>query len=176
MRKTPAVSKLIHAGLILSALLMPWHSGNAEGTKLEILAVLPFEIEDNSGEIDPPDRHQFMLAALTEAISRELSGAQLYAIVPHESVTAAIAAVNPGTYLHNCNGCEIDIAKRTGAQRVLVGWIFKMSTLIGTLHIDIKDVTTGRTVYSRAFDFRGDDQRAWDRAAKVFAEELKGSS
>jgi hypothetical protein len=51
-----------------------------------------------------------------------------------------------------------------------------MSTLIGSLHIEIKDVATGKIVYTRAFDFRGDNQRAWDRAAKIFVEELTEAS
>jgi hypothetical protein len=66
----------------------------------------------------------------------------------------------------------LDIAKRLNAQRVLTGWIFKMSTLIGTLHIRIEDVDTRRVVYRRDFDFRGDNERAWKRAADVFVRTL----
>lgn len=136
------------------------------------LAVLPFEIEDNSGELDPPERHAAMLHQLTQGVANKLSAAKLYTVVPADKVSQAVSAENSGTFLRNCNGCEVDIGKRAGAQRVLIGWVFKMSTLIGTLHIEIKDVSTGNIVYTRAFDFRGDDPRAWDRASKIFVEEL----
>lgn len=141
-------------------------------TPLPSLAVLPFEIDDNSGEIDPPERHAAMLDQLTQDVAHELSVAKLYTVIPSSEVGKAVSAENPGTFLRECNGCELDIGKRVGAQRVLIGWVFKMSTLIGTLHIVIKDVATGGIVYTRAFDFRGDNPRAWDRASKIFVQEL----
>lgn len=136
------------------------------------IAVLPFEIEDNSGEIGPPDRHAIMLEKLTEGVAKGITAAKLYDVVPGNAVSQAVAAQNSGTFLRNCNGCELEIGKKAGADRVLIGWVFKMSTLIGTLHIAIKDVATGNVVYTHAFDFRGDDQRAWDRASKYFVEDL----
>lgn len=165
--KLPAI---IVCGLLLTAFVMS--SVATATTPLSSLAVLPFEIDDNSGEIDPPERHAAMLAQLTQDVAHELSVAKLYEVIPTEKVAQAVSAKNPGTFLRECNGCELDIGKKVGAQRVLIGWVFKMSTLIGTLHIVIKDVTTGKIVYTRAFDFRGDNQRAWDRASKIFVQEL----
>jgi hypothetical protein len=129
------------------------------------LAVLPFEINDTSGEVGGPSRHDAMLAGLTRVVSRAIADSELYTIVPEDRVADAVARVNPGTFLRACNGCELDIARKAGADQVLIGWIWKVSTLIGTLHIEIKDVATGRTVYARVFDFRGDNEKAWQRAA-----------
>jgi hypothetical protein len=147
-------------------------SVHAAAPRPPLMAVLPFEIDDNSGEIGSADRHTAMLSAVTTTVRNKIEATGRYRVVPHEAVTQAINAVNPGTYLRDCNGCELDIAKRLNAQRVLVGWIFKMSTLIGTLHIRIEDVGTRRVVYRRDFDFRGDNERAWNRAADVFVRTL----
>ncbi len=131
----------------------------------QTLAVLPFEIDDNSGEVGAPGRHDAMLSHVTRFVGEKIAATGLFHVVDPTRVTEAVAAENPGTYLRACNGCELDIAKRVGADRVMIGWFFKMSTLIGTLHVVIKDVATGHVVYAKDFDFRGDNEKAWRRAA-----------
>ena len=81
--------------------------------------------------------------------------------------------MNSGTHLRRCNGCELDIAKRVDARYVLIGWIYKVSTLVLTLHVDIKDVETGKPVYARVFDFRGDNERAYAHAGRTLVRSLK---
>ena len=88
-------------------------------------------------------------------------------------VAKAVAAANPGTYLRGCNGCELDIAKSVGADAVMIGWFYKMSTLVGTLHVVIKDVATGKVIYAHVFDFRGDNEKAWKRAADYMVKGLR---
>jgi hypothetical protein len=117
-----------------------------------------------------------MLSRATTLARDEIAAAQLYRVVPENLIWPAVAAVNSGTYLRRCNGCEIDIAKRLDAQYVLVGWIYKVSTLVLTLHVDIKDVTTGKTVYARVFDFRGDNERAYAHAVKTLVRSLTDES
>ena len=143
------------------------------GAQRPTLAVLPFEINDTSGEVGASGRHDEMLSRLTTFISEKLTAAHLYDVVPAEHVAGAIKEINPGTYLRACNGCEFDIARRAGADLVMIGWFWKVSTLVGTLHIEIKDVATGRTIYQRVFDFRGDNDKAWERAASYMVGTLK---
>jgi Protein of unknown function (DUF2380) len=139
------------------------------------LAILPFEINDNSGEVGSPHRHDAMLTALTRLVGEKIEGAHLYRVVPQALVGKAVAAQNSGTYLRDCNGCELAIGRRAGADQVMIGWIFKMSSLVLTLHVAIKDVATGKPVYARAFDFRGDNERAWERAAEYMVGALAKS-
>ena len=148
----------------------------AEQASLQTLAVLPFEIEDTSGEVGPANRHDAMLSRATTLVRDEIAAAQLYRVVPGNLTEQAVAAVNSGTHLRRCNGCEIDIAKRLGARYVLIGWIYKVSTLILTLHVDIKDVMTGKPVYARVFDFRGDNERAYAHAARTLVRSLREES
>lgn len=114
-----------------------------------------------------------MLSAVTATIRHSIAATNMYTVVRGTKIDEAAKSINAGTYLRNCNGCELDIARKIGAQRVLIGWIFKMSTLIGTLHIRIEDSETGRVVYRHAFDFRGDNERSWTRAAKFFVDDLR---
>jgi hypothetical protein len=151
---------------------LPSHAEDAGHATRPSLAVLPFEIEDTSGEVGPANRHDAMLGRLTSVVGEQIAASKLYDVVPEAQVREAVGAVNSGTFLRRCNGCEVDIAKRVGARYVLIGWIYKVSTLVLTLHIDIKDVTTGKPIYARVFDFRGDNERAYQHAAKIFVRSL----
>lgn len=138
-----------------------------------MLAVLPFEIDDNSGEVGAPDRHDAMLSALTRFVRKDIAAAGIYDVVDAARVKQAVTAADSGTFLRACNGCERDIAKSVGADRVMIGWIFKMSSLVLSLHVVVKDVATGKLVYAKTFDFRGDNEKAWKRAADYMVRSLK---
>ena len=118
--------------------------GRADERAPQTLAILPFEIRDTSGESGSPDKHNAMLAALTRIVGEKIEAAHVYKIVPEQRVATAVAAANSGTFLTNCNGCELDIARSAGADQVMIGWIYKVSTLVGSLHIEIKDVASGK--------------------------------
>ncbi|MBZ0208220.1 MAG: DUF3280 domain-containing protein [Hyphomicrobium sp.] len=165
----------IHRAAWVVASLLAWAAcAWAEGPP-QTIAVLPFEIHDTSGEVGSPTRHDAMLAALTRLVGEKIEASGLYRVVPQPRVDSAVASVNSGTFLRSCNGCEIDIARRAGADAVLIGWFWKVSTLIGSLHIEIKDVASGRTVYARVFDFRGDNEKAWQRAAEYMVGTLSNA-
>jgi hypothetical protein len=85
-----------------------------------------------------------MLAALTRIVGEKIDAAHVYNVVPEQRVATPVAAANSGTFLTNCNGCELDIARSAGADQVMIGWIYKVSTLVGSLHIEIKDVASGK--------------------------------
>ena len=144
----------------------------AEPATLKTLVVLPFEIQDTSGEVGPADRHVAMLSRLTTLVRNEIAFGQSYRVASEKVTDQAVRAVNAGTFLRGCNGCEIDIAKRLDADYVLVGWIYKVSTLILALHIDVKDVMTGKTIWARVFDFRGDNEQAYAHAARAVVRSL----
>ena len=77
--------------------------------------------------------------------------------------------------LAECNGCERDLARLAGADRVLVGEVDKVSSLIGSLTIRIADVETGRIIFGRAVSFRGDTYEAWQHAMRFLVRELEKS-
>ena len=116
-----------------------------------------------------------MLAALTRIVGEKIDAAHVYNVVPEQRVATPVAAANSGTFLTNCNGCELDIGRKAGADQVMIGWIYKVSTLVGSLHIEIKNVASGKTTYARVFDFRGDNETAWQRAADYMVRTFRKS-
>jgi Protein of unknown function (DUF2380) len=170
LRRLFLTTVLLMAGLGLAAGLAG--QARADDGARQRLAVLPFEIDDNSGEAGAPDRHDAMLRSVTRIVSEKIASDGLFEVVPEARVAKAVAAVDPGTYLRRCNGCELDIAKRAGADRVLIGWLFKMSSLVMSLHVVMKDAATGDIIYAKTFDFRGDNQKSWKRAADYMVSSL----
>jgi hypothetical protein len=90
-------------------------------------------------------------------LRRALAGAGYDIIDP-----AGIASLIPRTVaIHACNGCEIDIARKAGAELVVTGHVHKVSTLILSMTLKVADVATGQPTAAGAADIRGDNDRAW---------------
>ena len=119
--------------------------------------MLPLEIVDTSGET--PSRAKELedrLTSLTLYISRELGTHGLYAVVDPISIGSEIDKAGPLNRSTGVNGCERDLARLVHADRVLIGAVDKVSTLIGSLRLRIVDVATGQSTFSRVLGFRGD--------------------
>jgi len=140
---------------------------------LPTLLVLPLEMVDTSGETPSrADEHQDRLAALTHYLADELAAWGLYATADAAPIGAAIEQARAGQPLDRCNGCERELARMLHADRVLIGELDKVSTLIGSLHLIIIDVPTGRPVVDRTLGFRGDTDDAWRHAVRFFVRDL----
>ena len=140
------------------------------------LLVLDFEILDTSGEpIDHRAEHARRLRLVRDFIAQELADGKIYTIADREIVRVELDAILARQFLRSCNGCEIDLARRAGADLVMLGNFNKVSTLVGSMEIKIKDANTGGIIYARTFDFRGDTDAAWLRAGKFFLDELRRS-
>ncbi len=51
-------------------------------------------------------------------------------------------------------------------------WVYRVSNLILTLNYEIRDAATGAVVARKSFDFRGDNDAAWDRAIAYMVRDL----
>lgn len=67
--------------------------------------------------------------------------------------------VNPA----NCYGCEVRMAKKLGADFVLVGVVQKVSNLILSMNLVMRDVETGKVVKARVVDIRSNTDQSWTR-------------
>ena len=138
------------------------------------LLLLDLELVDSSGEVtDQRADHNRRLAAVRQTLASELAARDVYALVDPTPIQAEIDATQERQYLHACNGCEIRLAREVDADRVLTGHVRKVSSLIMALWIDIRDADSGRPVVRKVLDFRGDNDRAWQRAALYLARKLE---
>jgi hypothetical protein len=142
-----------------------------DAAPLRRLLVLDFEIVDTSNEpTDHRSEHAKRLHLVRDAIASELAARGLYEIADRKVIGGELDAILEHQFLRTCNGCELALARQARADLVMLGKFNKISTLIGSMDILIKDVTTGAVVYVQTFGFRGDSDQAWLRAAKFFVD------
>ena len=125
---------------------------------IEFLKADYFPDADRISEVEQTRLH------MVADIIRERLTKERYQVVSAEDTRAAVVAADPGTYLHECNGCERDIGASVGADWVLVSWIQMVSNLIVNLNVVVYDVKTGRRVAQAFVDLRGNTDRSWRRA------------
>ena len=69
-----------------------------------------------------------------------------------------------GSNLQACGGCDVEFAQRIGAELAVTGVMKKISTLILSLTIFVRDAQTGRLITAATADFRGNTDESWTRA------------
>ncbi|MCW2286008.1 hypothetical protein M2323_003845 [Rhodoblastus acidophilus] len=130
-------------------------------------AVFPAVFINSSPEPTSPaetERLKTMDAALTKALAE--SGQ--YQPVDLAPIAADFSAVRD---IHDCNGCELDLAKKAGAKYAVVAWAQKVSNLILNLNIRIEDVETGQVVKAGSADIRGNTDESWSRGLRYLLKE-----
>jgi hypothetical protein len=139
------------------------------------IAVLPFEIEDDTltqgGPSDVSTQQRRLLVA-ADIVRQQLAQSGRYVVVDNGPAATLIAQAQAREPLHECNGCELDIAGTLGAELVAVGWVQKVSNLIINLNLGIKRVANGRTLVIRSVDLRGNTDESWQRAARRLANDV----
>ena len=76
---------------------------------------------------------------------------------PSEVQKQAVA----GSGIPNCNGCERDLAEKTGTGLVAWGTVQKVSNLILNINLYIEDVQTGKIEFAHSVDIRGNTDESW---------------
>ena len=125
------------------------------------ILVFGFEIADTSGEGARPG-HDAWLEAASERFAARLREAGYEVPAPRMSP--------PGeTPIRSCNGCEARIAASAGADLAATGTVHKVSTLVLSITISLRDVASGEAI-GWAADIRGDNERSWLRGVDWLVE------
>lgn len=102
------------------------------------------------------------LAAL-EDMARDRFRAEGFAFVDLTPEQTAIDRVaNPA----KCYGCDTRIAARLGADFSLVGEVQKVSNLILTINLQLREASTGTLVKGGVVDIRGNTDESWSRGMR----------
>lgn len=136
------------------------------------LLVLDFEIVDTSQE--PTDQradHARRLAAARDAIAAGLAARGTYEIADRALIQSDLDRIEAQTFLRSCN-CIADLGRKAGADVVMTGLVNKVSTLILSMGVSITRVSSGEIIFHQGFDFRGDNDNSYARAAKFFVERI----
>lgn len=138
------------------------------------LVVLDVELTGDLGGPEFVAEHDARLQRASARLREDLAATGLYQLVDLAPAKADLDQLkSQHRYLHDCNGCDLDIGRRLGADQVLVAWVYRVSGLILTLTYEIHDVNTGQITARKSFDFRGDNDTAWTHAIDYMVRDLK---
>jgi hypothetical protein len=125
------------------------------------VAVFEFELIDTSLEgekrgADPAETARLRKAS--DALREGLAASGRYAVV---STAPAAGKIAEAGHIRTCNGCEARIARELGADLAITGNVQKVSTLILSINIVVKDAATGALVQDVTADIRGNTDESW---------------
>lgn len=142
-------------------LALAWAPIAEAAGQLPAVAVLDFELIDEQHELAPATTEYARLDLITGRLRSELQSKGLYRVLDTGAAQPMIDALRARQNLRDCNGCELDIAKALKADRVLLGWVQKVSNLILNINIRVEDVATGTVVLQKSVDIRGNTDDSW---------------
>jgi hypothetical protein len=137
------------------------------------LAVLDIELSGDLGGPQFSAEHAQRLKTQSELLRQQLlqSGKyQLADLTPAQQLIEQLKSSQ--AYLHDCNGCDLDVGRAVKAQKVMVTWVNRVSGLILTLTYEIHDVASGQIDVRKSYDFRGDNDNAWSHAIRYMVRDL----
>ncbi|MEM5338293.1 DUF3280 domain-containing protein [Paraburkholderia azotifigens] len=122
-------------------------------------------LDDNAAYNDPSvTQTQQARATMVSAQLRTLVDQRgLYKVADNRPAATLIDRLQATQDLSSCNGCEREIARQLGAQRVGVCWVQKVSNLILNINLRIEDTASGQVVFQRSVDIRGNTDQSWRR-------------
>jgi hypothetical protein len=141
------------------------------------LVVLDVELTGDLGGPEFVAEHQARLDLASTRLRENLSRTGLYQMVDSGPAQKAVDEVKSRyLYLHDCNGCDLDLGRQLGADQVLVAWVDRVSGLILSLTYEIHDVATGQIAARKSFGFRGDNDSSWTHAIDYMVRDLVESA
>lgn len=135
--------------------------------------VLDFEIRGDTSIESVMLTDQKLIEKYSAFLRAELQDKKLFNVVDDAQTLAAIDELSERQYLQRCNGCELKLAAEYGATQVVVPWIERMSILIQYMILEVRDVETGEVILRKAYNFRGNNEKAWRRAISFYLRDLQ---
>jgi uncharacterized protein DUF2380 len=141
------------------------------------LVVLDVELTGDLGGPEFAAEHQARMTLASARLRERLAGIGLYQMVDSGPAQKTVDELKSRyRYLHECNGCDLDLGKQLGADQVLVTWVNRVSGLILYLNYEIHDVGSGEIIARKGFTFRGDNDNSWTHAIDYMVRDLAESS
>jgi len=155
-----------------AVLLVVAMSPAAAQQPLKKLLMLEFELIDEQEDVVPFPEKEARLAMVSQQLREALIKEELYNVIDSAPVAQLIRTEAQRQSLLGCNGCEMDIARKAGADRILLAWVQKVSNLILNINIEIRDAKTGKAVLVKSVDLRGNTDLSWQRGIDFMVRDM----
>lgn len=164
-------------GAEILLLLISGLGSNLAHASAPSVAVLDIEMTGDLGGPELIPEHQARISRESAFMRAELAASGHFRIVDTQPAEALVGRLKSEyLYLHDCNGCDLQIARDLGADEILIPWVNRVSALILTLTYEIHEASTGQIVARESYDFRGDNDAAWTHAIRFMVRHLKDAS
>lgn len=122
-------------------------------------------IDDNAAYNDASvtQSQQARAAMASTELRTRVDQRGLFKVADNRPAAALIDGFTKTQDLSACNGCELEIGRKLGVQRVGVCWVQKISNLILNINLRIEDTASGQVVFQRSVDIRGNTDQSWRR-------------
>lgn len=153
---------MMRSRLTLSLVIFALWCGAANAAERRV-AVFEFELIDTSLESSTTalrTDEQARLHLISDQLRQRLATSGHFFVVDIAPVAAEARANN----LHGCNGCDASLAQKLGADLAITGLVRKVSMLILSMSLHVREASTGRVVAVVNADFRGSTDESWSRA------------
>jgi hypothetical protein len=164
------------AGALLGfALAGPSLAGVAQPAveRARTLAVLEVELLDEQGNPATQAAQAVRLRDATAQLRRELAERGLYEVRDAAPAAALERELRAGhEFLYRCDECAAQVGERLGVDLVMTPWVQKVSELILNFNVQLVDVRTGRAVFTKSVDMRGNQDESWTRAVRYLVRDM----
>ena len=131
------------------------------GHAAETAAVFEFELAHGElvpGAPNPRKIDKMRAEIVTDRLRDHLakSGFQVVDIAP-------VAKKAQGLNLRACGHCADDFAREVGARYAVTGVVYKVSELVLSMKVEVRDALTAKPVTSAVVDLRGNTDESWRR-------------
>jgi hypothetical protein len=126
------------------------------------IAVFDFELEHGSLVPGVPDHHdaeQARLRMVSERLRDHLAEAG-FAVVDIGPIAKKAAEAK----LTACGNCADGLAEEVGAEYAFTGAVYKVSELVLSMNVVVRDARAAQPVTSATVDLRGNTDESWRRA------------
>lgn len=126
------------------------------------VAILPFDIRDAEIEGDPfqkpKDTDIARMRLVAEELKKLMETTKTYEVVDLSNYAAEIEKASP---FNKCDGCEVEIAKKAGADLAVTGFVDKLSDALISLQLFARDTATGEMKKTMSAEIRGNTDELW---------------
>jgi hypothetical protein len=131
-------------------------------------------IDDNAAynDADTNRSQQARIGMISNDFRSLMRDRQLYRVADNAPASSMIAKFTATQDLDACNGCELQVGRKLGVDRVGVCWVQKVSNLIININLRVEDVATGKAVFQRSVDIRGNTDLSWQRGVSALVDRL----
>lgn len=143
---------------LIAAIALPDGAGADSPKKI---AVFNFDLIDDSqeGEMNGVRGDETQrLVLISDELRRLLKADGRYQAVDLTSIAADIERLKP---MYKCNHCEDELARKVGADYVMIGTVQKVSNLILNLNLYVRDVKAEKIIQGMSSDIRSNSDDSW---------------